>query len=138
MLFLAKKGYIEERDLVHKLWERNFAAIRVPASGGATKKPLPDVIAGNGKLYLAIEVKTTKKDRIYVNKIQINELEKFSRIFGAKSYVGVKFKNMKWLFLEPENVERTKNDNYRIDKGYALEKALEIDEIVGIDKQLKL
>ena len=45
---MAKKGSAEERDLVHKLWDRHFAAMRAPASGGATKKPLPDVIAGNG------------------------------------------------------------------------------------------
>ena len=61
---MAKKGSAEERDLVHKLWERDFAAMRAPASGGATKKPLPDVVAGNGKLYLAIEVKTTTQDEI--------------------------------------------------------------------------
>ena len=64
---MAKKGSAEERDLVHKLWERDFAAMRAPASGGATKKPLPDVVAGNGKLYLAIEVKTTTKDKIYID-----------------------------------------------------------------------
>ena len=63
---MAKKGSAEERDLVHKLWDRHFAAMRAPASGGATKKPLPDVIAGNGKIYLAIEVKTTTKDKIYI------------------------------------------------------------------------
>ena len=55
IISMAKKGSAEERDLVHKLWERDFAAMRAPASGGATKKPLPDVVAGNGKLYLAIE-----------------------------------------------------------------------------------
>ena len=30
---MAKKGSAEERDLVHKLWERDFAAMRAPASG---------------------------------------------------------------------------------------------------------
>ena len=134
---MAKKGSTEERDLVHKLWDRDFAAMRAPASGGATKKPLPDVVAGNGKIYLAIEVKTTTKDRIYIDEVQIDELKEFSQTFGAKAYVGVKFKYTKWLFLEPENVERTRNNNYRIDKNYALEKALEIDEIVGIDRQMK-
>ena len=68
---MAKKGSAEERDLVHKLWERNFAAMRAPASGGATKRPLPDVLAGNGKLYLAIEVKTTTKEKIYIDQVVI-------------------------------------------------------------------
>ena len=137
MLFLAKKGSAEERDLVHKLWERNFAAMRAPASGGATKRPLPDVVAGNGKLYLAIEVKTTTKDKIYIDEDQIDALLEFSKIFGAKPYIGVKFKYTKWLFLEPENAERTRNGNYKVEKDFALEKGLEIDEISGIDKQMK-
>ena len=89
---MAKKGSAEERDLVHKLWERNFAAMRAPASGGATKNPLPDVIAGNGKIYLAIEVKTTTKDKVYIESPQIEALCDFSKIFGAKPYIGVRFK----------------------------------------------
>ena len=128
---MAKKGSAEERDLVHKLWERDFAAMRAPASGGATKKPLPDVVAGNGKLYLAIEVKTTTKDKIYIDFPQIDALCEFSEKFGAKPYIGVKFKYTKWLFLEPEKTPRTKSDNYKIEKDFALEKALEIDEITG-------
>lgn len=134
---LAKKGSAEERDLVHKLWDRNFAAMRAPASGGATKVPLPDVIAGNGKIYLAIEVKTTTKDKIYIDFPQIDALCEFASIFGAIPYIGVKFKYTKWLFLSPGNTERTKSNNYKIEKNFALEKGLEIDEITGIDRQMK-
>ncbi|MBQ6099775.1 MAG: Holliday junction resolvase [Methanobrevibacter sp.] len=134
---MAKKGSAEERDLVHKLWDRNFAAMRAPASGGATKNPLPDVVAGNGKIYLAIEVKTTTKDKVYIDEAQISDLCNFSEIFGAKAYIGVRFKYTKWLFLEPVNTPRTRNGNYKVEKDYALEKGLEIDEIAGIDKQMK-
>ena len=134
---MAKKGSAEERDLVHKLWERKFAAMRAPASGGATKKPLPDVVAGNGKIYLAIEVKTTVKDKVYIDSSQINALLEFSQIFGAKAYIGVKFKYTKWLFLKPEDAERTKNGNYKIEKNHALANAYEIDEITGRDVQMR-
>ena len=134
---MAQKGSAEERDLVHKLWDRDFAAMRAPASGGATKKPLPDVIAGNGKIYLAIEVKTTTKDKIYVDHPQIDALIEFSEIFGADPYLGVKFKYTKWFFLSPDLIEKTRNGNYKVEKDYALEKGLEIDEIAGIDKQMK-
>lgn len=136
-VILPRKGTTEERDLVNKLWERNFGAMRAPASGGATKRPLPDVIAGNGKIYLAIEVKTTTKDKIYIDFPQIDALTEFSRIFGASPYIGVKFKYTKWLFLEPNIITRTKNKNYKIEKSFALEKGLEIDEIIGKEKQLK-
>ena len=55
---MAKKGSAEERDLVHKLWERDFAAMRAPASGGATKKPLPALIAKlnfDNNIYIVIK-----------------------------------------------------------------------------------
>ena len=134
---MAKKGSTEERDLVHKLWDKGFAAMRAPASGGATKKPLPDVLAGNSKIYLAIKVKTTTKDKIYIDSPQIDSLVEFSDIFGATPYLGMKFKYTKWLFLSPDILEKTKNGNYKITKDYSLEKGLELDEITGKDRQIK-
>ncbi len=134
---MPKKGSAEERDLVHKLWDRNFAAMRAPASGGATKRPLPDVVAGNGQIYLAIEVKTTIKDKLYIDSPQIDALMEFCEIFGASPYLGVKFKYTKWLFLPPDKIERTKKNNYKVEKNYALEHGFEIDEITGLDKQVK-
>ena len=134
---MAKKGSAEERDLVHKLWDLKFAAMRAPASGGATKNPLPDVLAGNSKIYLAIEVKTTTKEIIYIDELQIEDLCKFSETFGAEPYIGVKFKYTKWYFLKPEQTPRTRTGNYKIEKDYAIEKGLELSEIAGIDKQVK-
>lgn len=135
---MVKKGSKEERDLVRLLWKSDFAAMRAPASGGATKKPLPDVIAGNGKIYLAFEVKTTSKERIYIESGKIGGLRAFSDLFGAKPYVGIKFKYKKWLFLSPEALILTKNKNYRLDLDLALKKGLELDEILGKSKQIKL
>ena len=134
---MVKKGSAEERDLVHKLWDKNFAAMRAPASGGATKRPLPDVLAGNGKIYLAIEVKTTSKEKIYIDSPQIDGLCEFCNLFGAEPYLGVKFKFTKWLFFSPDKIDRTRSNNYRVDKDAALEKGLELDEIIGRDKQVK-
>lgn len=134
---MAKKGSAEERDLVHKLWDKNFAAMRAPASGGATKRPLPDVLAGNGNIYLAIEVKTTTKDKIYIDSPQMDALCEFCDIFGAIPYLGIKFKYTKWLFLAPETIDRTKSNNYRVEKEIALKNGLELDEIIGVDKQVK-
>ncbi|MBC7118810.1 MAG: Holliday junction resolvase, partial [Methanobacteriaceae archaeon] len=133
---MARKGYKEEIDLVKILWDNNFAAIRAPASGGATKKPLPDVIAGNGDRYLAIEVKTTSKDKIYISSNRVEGLRKFSRIFGAEPYIGIKFKYKKWFFLPLDDLEKTKK-SYKIDLKLALSKGLDIYEVIGKEKQIK-
>lgn len=135
---MSKKGSREERELVKILWEANYAAMRAPASGGATKKPLPDVIAGNGKIYLAIEVKSSSTDRIYINSQKIDALREFSDIFGAKPYVGAKFKREKWRFVSIDNLYKTKQENYRLDKNLAYNKGIELEELIGKDKQLKL
>ena len=97
---MSKTGSREERELVKMLWDADCAAMRAPASGGATKKPLPDIIAGNGKIYLAIEVKSSSKDRIYINSEKIEALCEFARIFGAQPYIGAKFTRKKWRFYQ--------------------------------------
>ncbi len=134
---MSKKGSREERELVNMLWEADCAAMRAPASGGATKNPLPDVIAGNGKTYLAIEVKSTSSERIYIDSAKINSLLEFSQIFGAQPYVGAKFKREKWRFVSIDQLYKTKRENYRLDKQLAFEKGIELDELIGKDTQVK-
>lgn len=135
---MSKKGSREERELVHMLWNANCAAMRAPASGGATKKPLPDIVAGNGKTYLAIEVKSTSKDRIYINSDKIKALREFADIFGAEPYVGVKFTRKKWRFLNPNILMKTRQNNYKLDIDLAFKKGLDFDELLKKSKQLKL
>lgn len=134
---MSKKGSREERELVKMLWEADCAAMRAPASGGATKKPLPDVLAGNGQIYLAIEVKSTSQDRIYIDSGKINALLEFSQKFGAQPFVGAKFKREKWRFISIEHLYKTKQENYRVDKELAFKKGVELDELLGKSKQIK-
>ena len=135
---MSKKGSTEERDLVNRLWEAGFAAMRAPASGGATKRPLPDVLAGNGKLYLAIEVKSTRQDHIYIDNEKISNLKEFCRIFGATPYIGAKFIREKWRFVKLEDLHVTRSNNYRVNKELAFSKGLDFDEVIGHDVQTKL
>jgi len=134
---MSKTGSREERELVKMLWDADCAAMRAPASGGATKKPLPDVLAGNGTIYLAIEVKSTSLERIYINSEKINGLKEFADTFGAKPYVGVKFLRKKWRFICLDDLYCTKNNNYRINMDLAFDKGIEFDELIGRDKQVK-
>jgi len=134
---MNKIGSRVERELIKMLWNADCAAMRAPASGGATKKPLPDIIAGNGKVYLAIEVKTTSADHIYINSRKIVKLKEFSEIFGAKPYLSVKFRNKKWYFIHVDDLIKTSGENYKVDMDLAFSKGLEFDELIKKDKQVK-
>lgn len=135
---MSKKGSVEERDLVNKLWDAGFAAMRAPASGGATKRPLPDVLAGNGKLYLAIEVKSTRQDHIYIDNDKISNLKEFCSIFGATPYIGAKFIRKPWRFIKLDDLHITRSENYRVNTDLAFSKGLDFEEIIGESKQTKL
>lgn len=134
---MSKKGSVEERDLVNKLWDAGFAAMRAPASGGATKRPLPDVLAGNGDLYLAIEVKSSRNEHIYIDKEKITNLIEFSEIFGATAYVGVKFIRKPWRFVKLDDLHVTPK-NYRVNIDLAFSKGLDFEEVIGGTIQTKL
>ena len=54
-----RKGDRRERELVNRLDEAGFAVMRAPASGSATDRELPDVLAGDGGTFYAIEAKST-------------------------------------------------------------------------------
>lgn len=135
---MSKKGSKEERELVKNLWDAGFAAMRAPASGGATKRPLPDVLAGNGKLYLAIEVKSSKQEHIYIDNEKIENLIKFSEIFGAKPYIGAKFIRKPWRFIKLEDLHITPKGNYRVNQNLAFSSGIDFNELIEKDTQSKL
>lgn len=134
---MYRKGYCRELDLVNLFWDKGFAALRV-AGSGSSSKPLPDIVAGNGKKYLAIEVKYTSKEVLYINFSKIEELIKFSKQFGAEAYIAVKFSHKDWLFLSPKDLKKTRSGNYRIDIDLAMLKGKLFEEIIGEEKQMKL
>ncbi|HIH77893.1 MAG TPA: Holliday junction resolvase [Halobacteria archaeon] len=141
----GRKGTDSERELVNMLWRAGFAAIRSPASGAATKNPLPDIIAGNGKRYLSIEVKSSSKDRFYIKKDDIKDLVTFSKRFGAEPYLGVKFNGEKWVFAPVDPLDGitqilsvTKDGNVRIDIQEVRQRWMDFDELIGISRQTRL
>ncbi|WP_412781570.1 Holliday junction resolvase Hjc, partial [Aeromonas diversa] len=85
-----KKGDRRERELVNRLDEAGFAVMRAPASGGATQRELPDVLAGNSEVFYAIEAKSSSGKPIYLSGEEIEALVYFSRNFGARPKIGVR------------------------------------------------
>ena len=130
---MTRKGINTERKLVHKLWKYGFAAIRVPASGaGGSSTPKPDIICGNGKRYLAFEVKTTKNDILYIKQHDVKTLIEFSELFGAEAYIAIKFKYDKsYYFLKKDDLSTTRFNNYKITKELASQKGLTFDMLLN-------
>nr|2WCZ_A Chain A, HOLLIDAY JUNCTION RESOLVASE [Archaeoglobus fulgidus]2WCZ_B Chain B, HOLLIDAY JUNCTION RESOLVASE [Archaeoglobus fulgidus]2WIW_A Chain A, HJC [Archaeoglobus fulgidus]2WIW_B Chain B, HJC [Archaeoglobus fulgidus]2WIZ_A Chain A, ARCHAEAL HJC [Archaeoglobus fulgidus DSM 4304]2WIZ_B Chain B, ARCHAEAL HJC [Archaeoglobus fulgidus DSM 4304]2WJ0_A Chain A, ARCHAEAL HJC [Archaeoglobus fulgidus]2WJ0_B Chain B, ARCHAEAL HJC [Archaeoglobus fulgidus] len=122
------KGTRFERDLLVELWKAGFAAIRV-AGSGVSPFPCPDIVAGNGRTYLAIEVKMRKELPLYLSADEVEQLVTFARGFGAEAYVALKLPRKKWRFFPVQMLERTEK-NFKIDESvYPL--GLEIAEVAG-------
>jgi holliday junction resolvase Hjr len=125
---LKAKGSNAERELVHMFWDKGWAAIRV-AGSGSSQYPSPDVLAGNNLRKLAVECKASGELNKYITVEQIENLAKFSSLFGAEPWVGIRFDRMDWLFLGLEDLERTES-SYRITPSAAKRKGLLFDELI--------
>jgi len=122
------KGIGAERELIHFFWKNNWSAIRC-AGSGSMKYPCPDVLAGNNLRKLAIECKTTSSKNQYFTKKEIYELQEFSKIFGAESWVAVKFPTKKWFFISIEDLAEN-NNSYSISYEKAKVKGLELEDML--------
>jgi len=122
------KGSKAERELLHMFWAKGFAAVR-SAGSGSMKYPGPDLIVSNKTRRLAVECKSTKKKKQYLDKYDIEQLREFCDIFGAEPWFAVRFARTNWLFLSLDDIEKTEN-GYVIDAKVAERKGLLIDEVI--------
>lgn len=125
------KGDRRERELVNRLDEAGFAVMRAPSSGSATDRELPDVLAGNGDVFYAIEVKSSFGDPIYLDGEEVEALVYFARNFGAKPRVGVRFDREEWYFFHPGDLHVTDGGNYRVKLEEALADGTVFSELAG-------
>ena len=131
---LNTKGDRRERELVNRLDEAGFAVMRAPASGSATGRDLPDVLAGNGSVFYAIEAKSSAGDPIYLDNEEVASLTYFARNFGARPKVGVRFDREDWYFFHPADLHKTpEKRNYRVKKETALAGDT-IDDLASVDE----
>jgi Holliday junction resolvase len=132
------KGDRRERELVNELDDAGFAVMRAPASGSATARELPDVIAGDGEELFAIEAKSSSGDPIYLDGEEIEALVYFSRNFGARPRVGARFDREDWYFFHPHDLHTTDGGNYRVKQSTALEDGTDFAEFVGKSTKVTL
>jgi Holliday junction resolvase len=132
------KGDRRERELVNELDESGFAVMRAPASGSATERELPDVLAGNGEDFYAIEAKSSAGDPIYLTGEEVEALVYFSQNFGANPRVGVRFDREDWYFFHPGDLYKTDGGNYRVKKETALADGVDFAEFTGRSEKVTL
>ena len=133
MVNANSKGDRRERELVNLLDERGFAVMRAPASGSSTDRELPDVLAGDGDVFYAIEAKSSSGRPIYLTGEEVEALVYFSRNFGAKPRIAARFDREDWYFFHPADLHVTDGGNYRVKKETAIaegeSKKVKLDEI---------
>lgn len=130
MAFMSnRKGSRRERELVRLLHDQGFAVMRAPASGGATDRELPDVLAGNGENFYAVEVKSSGKDVIYLTGEEVEGLTFFGRKFGAKVRIGTRFDRSDWRFIHPADLHVTDDGNYRVKRDHIEKHGASIDDL---------
>jgi Holliday junction resolvase len=132
------KGDRRERELVNALDGAGFAVMRAPASGSATERELPDVLAGNGETFYAIEAKSSAGDPIYLTGEEVEALVYFSRNFGATPRIGVRFDREDWYFFHPDDCHTTDGGNYRVKKETALAEGTDFAELTGHSERTTL
>ena len=132
------KGDRRERELVNELDDAGFAVMRAPASGSATDRELPDVLAGNDGDFYAIEAKSSAGNPIYLTGEEVEALVYFARNFGAKPRIGVRFDREAWYFFHPGDLHVTDGGNYRVKKATALEEGTDFDELIGRSTRTRL
>lgn len=122
------KGSQAERELLHMFWARGFACLR-SAGSGSMKYPGPDLIISNKSRRLAVECKSTKEKKKYLDEHDVGQLKEFCNIFGAEPWFAVRFSKKDWLFLSLYDIEKTGN-GYVIGKEVAERRGLLIDELI--------
>jgi Holliday junction resolvase len=133
-----RKGDRRERELVNELDAAGFAVMRAPASGSATDRELPDVLAGDGERFYAIEAKSSAGDPIYLDGEEVEALVYFARSFGARPRVGVRFDREAWYFFHPGDLYTTDAGSYRVKRETALAEGVDLDGLAGHSTQARL
>jgi len=133
-----RKGDRRERELVNQLDAAGFAVMRAPASGSATDRDLPDVLAGDDGQFYAIEAKSSSGDPIYLSGEEVEALIYFAQNFGAKARIAVRFDREDWYFFHPGDLYTTDGGNYRVKKETALADGTDFDELVGHSERTTL
>ena len=116
----GQRGTRYERELVNALRQSSYGALRFPASGSATTRSVPDILAAQPVNDLTslwgIELKSGKSTTLYVEGAEVSKLRAFTGRWGAQTFLAARFTTQAtdrshWL-VEPDNARETEGGNY--------------------------
>ena len=88
------------------------------------------MFAGNKIRRLAVEVKATKDDKKYFSSVEVKQLLVFSNYFGAEPWIAIKFLNSGWVFVNPEDLDKTKENYVFSQRRQLTKKGLCFEEVI--------
>ena len=92
------KGANAERELIHLLYDRGFAVVRV-AGSGKTSLPCPDIVALAPKVKLAFECKAWDKGSLSLAKPKIAEMRTWEENTGMTTMIAWRLSREGWYFI---------------------------------------
>jgi len=122
------KGTRMERELFHMFYDSGHMPLRI-AGSGSTPIPSCDLVISCNNEHLAIECKSLKTDRKYMSEADIAQLKTFAEKFNAIPLLAMRFDREGWYFLNPDKLEKTKN-NFVISLDYAKTNGLSFEELI--------
>lgn len=148
----GRKGTRYEQQLVRFLHDAGYGALRLPSSGSATDRDLPDVLAGYPVVYpygkhdrievedrshvqsdrfatdtLAVELKSGKATTLYVDESEVEDLRAFAERWGATTYLGARpttqATGREHYLVRPDDARRTDGGRYGLPRADLAERA---------------
>src|SRR3989344_8548025 len=93
------KGSNAERELLKIFSQQGWRALRVAGSGVNDESPCDLIVGKVGKIPHAIEAKSSKKEKIYIKKEQIEDFILFASTIGITPTIAIRFNYMGWIFM---------------------------------------
>ncbi len=122
MVKTYRKGYMAERELVHIMHSRGWAAIRSPRSG-RMGMPLPDVVAIKSGRVLSFEVKS-REPGFSIRHEQYRDLVEWKNMTGSDVYIAIRVPRKGWFCISLDDLP----ENLYIGKAAKL---TPLDEVLG-------
>ena len=122
------RGSAAERELLHKLYNEGWGAVRAAGSGSIPLE-VPDIIAGTNNRTIAVEVKYCSKDRQYLRTQEVIDLIEFAHRFDCEAWIGVRYTRRGWYFLQAKHL-KSSGKHYVVSYEDAQNRGLRFEELI--------